>query len=74
MDNNFLRQFLQSRVSADPKANTSKTVRNGVKHMPEPTGTAVSIQTIIEDLPDKKVVLEYFKQRIQNIEDNEFED
>jgi len=42
--------------------------------MPEPTGTAVSIQTIIEDLPDKKVVLEYFKQRIQNIEDNEFED
>ena len=74
MDNNFLRQFLQARASTvEPKTkSTAKTVRNGAREMPEPTG--MSIQTIIEELPDKKAVLEYFKQRIKNIEDEEFEE
>ena len=58
MDNNFLRQFLQSRasVATEPKTkSTARTVRNGAREMPAPTG--MSLQTIIEDLPDKKIVL-----------------
>jgi len=46
-----------------------RSVRNGVKPMPEPHG--ITLQTIIEDKPDKKVVLEYFKQRIKEFDDDE---
>jgi hypothetical protein len=37
--------------------------------MPEPTG--ITVQTIIEEKPDKKEVLEYFRRRIAEFEDDE---
>jgi len=46
-----------------------RSVRNGVREMPEPHG--ITVQTIIEEKPDKKVVLEYFKQRIKEFDDDE---
>lgn len=70
MDNNFLRNFLQMRAGLErPAEPTHKSVRNGAKPLPEPTG--ITIQTIIEDKPDKKEVLEYFKNRIKEFEDDE---
>jgi hypothetical protein len=44
-------------------------VKNGVKAMPEPTG--ISMQTIIEEQPDKKEALEYFRCRIAEFEDDD---
>jgi len=37
--------------------------------MPEPTG--ISLQTIIEEKPEKKEVLEYFRCRIAEFEDDD---
>jgi len=51
------------------KEEAPRSVRNGVREMPEPHG--LTLQTIIEDMPDKKVVLEYFKQRIKEFDDDE---
>ena len=46
-----------------------RSVKNGVKAMSEPTG--ITVQTIIEEKPDKKEVLEYFRRRIAEFEDDE---
>ena len=68
MENNFLKNFLQMRAGL-AKEEAPRSVRNGVREMPEPHG--LTLQTIIEDMPDKKVVLEYFKQRIKEFDDDE---
>ena len=68
MENNFLKQFLQMRANLS-RDEEPRSVRNGVREMPEPHG--ITLQTIIEDRPDKKVVLEYFKQRIKEFDDDE---
>ena len=68
MENNFLKQFLQMRANLS-REEEPRSVRNGVREMPEPHG--ITVQTIIEEKPDKKVVLEYFKQRIKEFDDDE---
>jgi len=70
MDNSFLRQFLTMRAGiARDESPPRRSVKNGVKAMPEPTG--ISMQTIIEEKPDKKEVLEYFRCRIAEFEDDD---
>jgi len=70
MDNSFLRQFLTMRAGLNrDESPPRRPINNGVKAMPEPTG--ITVQTIIEEKPDKKEVLEYFRRRIAEFEDDE---
>ena len=71
MDNNFLQNFIQMRAGLrreEPVVN-HRSVKNGARPMPEPHG--ITLQTIIEDLPDKKTVLEYFRQRIKEFDEDD---
>ena len=66
MDNRFLSQFLKSR-HALANDSASKPSRS------EPAGKKpkMSVATIIEDMPHKSKVLEYLRERIQEIEDSD---
>jgi len=60
MENKFLTQFLQMReglANAEVKKNTPVSAR------PTPDISFSSLQTIIEEKPDKKKVIEYFQRR-----------
>jgi len=39
----------------------------------KPRKTTVSVATIIEDCPSKSVVLEYFRKRIEELEDSDLD-
>jgi hypothetical protein len=39
----------------------------------KPRKTTVSVATIIEDCPPKSVVLEYFRKRIEELEDSDLD-
>jgi hypothetical protein len=65
MDNRFLSNFLKMRSSL-ANDSASKPSRADA-----PRKTAVSINTIIEDKPPKSKVLEYFRKRIEEIEDSD---
>ncbi len=68
MDNRFLNNFLKSRQAlANDVASTPKTKE-------KPANTSMSVATIIEELPPKSKVLEYFRKRIEQLEDSDFED
>jgi hypothetical protein len=69
MDNSFLRSFLNMRAGLNRDEEPHRGPKHGTKAMPEPTG--ISIQTIIEEKPDKKEVLEYFRCRIAEFEDDD---
>jgi hypothetical protein len=65
MDNRFLSQFLKSRHAL---ANDSASKPSRSEPKPKPK---MSVATIIEDKPHKSKVLEYFRERIQEIEDSD---
>jgi hypothetical protein len=68
MDNRFLNQFLKSRMTlANNMASESKPSKS------KPVSNRISVATIIEDKPPKSKVLEYFRNRIEEIEDSEEE-
>lgn len=60
---------MRSGLNRDESPPPRRAVKNGVKPMPEPTG--ISLQTIIEEKPEKKEVLEYFRCRIAEFEDDD---
>lgn len=66
MDNRFLNNFLKSRQAL---ANDMQSASKPKKDTPAPKG--MSMATIIEDKPPKSKVLEYFRKRIEEIEDSE---
>ena len=66
MDNRFLNQFLKGRQAL---ANNMESASKPKSSTPAKKG--MSISTIIEDKPPKSKVLEYFRKRIEEIEDSE---
>jgi len=66
MDNRFLNQFLKGRQAL---ANDMQSASKPKKDTPAPKG--VSMATIIEDKPSKSVVLDYFRKRIEELEDSD---
>jgi hypothetical protein len=66
MDNRFLNNFLKSRQAL---ANDMESASKPKSTTPAKKG--ISISTIIEDKPPKSKVLEYFRKRIEEIEDSE---
>jgi hypothetical protein len=64
MDNAFLASFL--------KARQSMLVDTGKKTESKPATATVTLQTIVDDCPGKAKVLEYLKQRIAELEEDEF--
>lgn len=69
MDNRFLNQFLKGRMAL---ANDVDKGNKGTKEE-KPRKTTVSVATIIEDCPPKSVVLEYFRKRIEELEDSDLD-
>lgn len=72
MDNRFLNQFLKGRMAL---ANDVEKGNKGTSHTaPDPSRkTKTSMATIIEDCPAKSVVLEYFRKRIEELEDSDMD-
>ena len=68
MDNRFLNQFLKGRQAL---ANDMQSASKPKKDTPAPKG--VSMATIIEDCPAKSVVLDYFRKRIEELEDSDMD-
>jgi hypothetical protein len=66
MDNRFLNNFLKGRQAL---ANDMQSASKPSKDTPAKKG--ISMSTIIEDKPPKSKVLEYFRNRIEEIEDSE---
>jgi len=65
-DNRFLMNFLQMRT----KLGTGEEVKlkSSIAKMPEPE--MITMATIIEEKPPKAKVLEYFKKRIEELEED----
>jgi hypothetical protein len=61
MDNPFLRQFMKMRENLHKKEVVAKGVSKETKTMSDPTG--VTIAYIIENKPPVKEVIDYFKNR-----------
>jgi hypothetical protein len=68
MDNRFLSQFLKSR-HALANDSASKPSRSA-EPKPKPK---MSVATIIEDKPHKSKVLEYLRERIEEIEQDDMD-
>jgi hypothetical protein len=70
MDNRFLNNFLKGRQSlANDMESASKPSKAG-----KPPKTTISVATIIEDKPPKSKVMEYFRKRIEELEDSDMDD
>jgi hypothetical protein len=71
MENSFLKSFLQMRqgLDAGSREPRARHVGMGRVQMPEPAG--MSVMRIIEELPDKKEVLEFLKKRIEEFEEDD---
>lgn len=67
-DNRFLMHFLEMRSKIGKEEDKGKGTKSSVVKMPEPE--LVTMQTIIEEKPPKSKVLEYFKKRIEELEDD----
>ena len=65
-DNRFLMHFLEMRSKMGKEE--VKGTKSSVTKMPEPE--IITMQTIIEEKPPKSKVLEYFKKRIEALEDD----
>jgi hypothetical protein len=66
MDNRFLNNFLKGRQALANDMESASKPKNDT-----PAKKGMSIATIIEDKPPKSKVLEYFRKRIEEIEDSE---
>lgn len=64
MDNAFLASFL--------KARQTMLVDTGKKVESKPAAATVTLQTIVDDCPPKAKVLEYLRQRIAELEEDDF--
>ena len=66
-DNRFLMHFLEmrSKIGTGEKSGSTKS---SVAKMAEPE--IITLATIIEEKPPKSKVLEYFKKRIEEMEDD----
>ena len=69
MDNRFLSNFLKGRQTL---ANNMESASKPSKS--EPVKNRITMATIIEDKPAKSKVLEYFRKRIQEMEDSDYGD
>ena len=68
-DNRFLMHFLEMRSKMGGKEEGGgKGTKSSVAKMAEPE--LVTMQTIVEEKPPKSKVLEYFKKRIEELEDD----
>ena len=69
MDNRFLNQFLKGRQAlANDMESASKP-----KHDAPASHKGITMATIIEDCPPKSKVLEYFRKRIEELEDSDMD-
>lgn len=67
MDNAFLASFLKARQTMlVDTGNTSKKVES------KPAAATITLQTIVDDCPPKAKVLEYLRQRIAELEEDDF--
>ena len=66
-DNRFLMHFLEMR-SKMGKEEGGGTTKSSVTKMADPE--IITMQTIVEEKPPKSKVLEYFKKRIEEMEDD----
>lgn len=64
-DNRFLMHFLEMRSKMGKEEGTTKS---SVAKMAEPE--MITMQTIVEEKPPKAKVLEYFKKRIEEMEED----
>jgi len=69
-DNMFLKNFLKIRASEGSKALKKKEAEEVIE-LEKESGTATTYRTIIEDRPPKPVVLDYFRARIAELEEEE---
>ena len=64
--NKFLQQFLKAR-----EAMTASDAKSSAKASAKPATAKITLITIVEDCPPKSKVLEYLRQRIEELEDDE---
>ncbi len=64
--NKFLQNFLKAR-----EAMTASDAKPSAKASSKPESAKISLITIIEDCPPKSKVLEYLRQRIEELEEDE---
>lgn len=65
--NKFLQQFLKAR-----EAMTASEAKSSAKPgSAKPATAKITLLTIVEDCPPKSKVLEYLRQRIEELEDEE---
>lgn len=67
-DNRFLMNFLQMRTKLGTGEETGGGMKSSIAKMPEPE--VITMATIIEEKPPKAKVLEYFKKRIEEMEED----
>ena len=65
-DNRFLMHFLEMRTKMGTAE--AKGTKSSVTKMADPE--IITMQTIIDEKPPKAKVLEYFKKRIEELEDD----
>lgn len=69
-DNMFLKNFLKVRADEGNKALKKKEAQEVIE-MEKASGTATTYLTIIEDRPSKPTVLDYFRARIAELEEED---
>ena len=67
-DNRFLMHFLEMRSKMGTGDEKAKGTKSSVTKMADPE--IITMQTIIDEKPPKAKVLEYFKKRIEELEDD----
>lgn len=71
MNNQFLRDFIKMRQNlVTTSAPVTKKSSKDLRSLPD-TDNAVSLKSLIDDKPSDKVVKEYFKRRISELETEE---
>ena len=71
-NNAFLNEFIKMRQALKEKEiKQSEKLVKDIKRIPAPTGTSISLATIIEDKPSKTKVIEYLTQKRDMILDED---
>ena len=70
--NQFLNQFMKMRSQLNSKSVANETPKSG-RPMPEvpKKGEVVSLRSIIEDKPKQKAVVQYFRNRIEELQEED---
>ena len=66
MDNKFLRDFINMRKSLVKPVETPKQVKP-LQSLPVPENDGITLAYIIAEKPSRKEVLEYFRNRVEEL-------